>query len=135
MKFLSRCPSLIVLSLERHRQRNPSGFCTADQLLRGFVEERTYWKGVLCPRLQHFSLYGEVDFSLETLRIFLEGKQGDITALNAIQWRKVSIDISGIKSAGKRQQISDLVSQKKAAGLDVHLFSSSHAQQQRSEYS
>ena len=40
-------------------------FFTGDQLLRAFVEEGDH--GVICPRLQEFSLWGKCDFSLETL--------------------------------------------------------------------
>ena len=97
----------------------------ADQLLRAFVEEGDH--GVICPRLQEFSLWGKCDFSLETLCVFLEGKEGDIAPPNsAAQWTKVAIDISGIYSAERCRQISDFVSQKKAAGLDVHVYSSSY---------
>ena len=99
-------------------------FFTGDQLLRAFVEEGDH--GVICPRLQEFSLWGKCDFSLETLRVFLEGKHGDISPPNVTQWTKVAIDISDIYPAERRRQISDLVSQKKAAGLDVHVYSSSY---------
>ena len=84
--------------------------------------------GVICPRLQDFACSGQTDFSPETLRMLLEGKHGDNVMMNVLPWKNVVIDIYGIKSSEKRQQIFDLVSQKKAAGLDVHLFSSSHAQ-------
>ena len=70
-----------------------------------------------------FSLYGEVDFSLETLRIFLEGKQRNMAnTMNGLPWKNIAIDIDGIRSAKRRKQILELVSQKKAAGLDVRVY-------------
>ncbi len=66
IEILRHCPSLTVLSLLLR------GHCTfeADWFLRAFVEEGN--DGVICPCLQDFSSSGNIDFSPETLRIFLE---------------------------------------------------------------
>ncbi|KJA29540.1 hypothetical protein HYPSUDRAFT_221402 [Hypholoma sublateritium FD-334 SS-4] len=110
--LLCHCPSLIVLSL------GGDGGC-ADRLLRAFVEEGD--AGVICPRLQYFDFTGYMNFSLQTLRLFLEGKQGEIAIPNVLPWKKVSINIGGIRDTKTYEQMLDLVSQKKAAGLDVEL--------------
>ena len=119
MESLRHCSSLTLLYLRGH----DNSIYDANQLLRAFVEEGN--DGVICPRLQDFFLRGKCDFSLETLCTFLERKQGDIAAPDVLQWNQVSIEMSGIYSVETCRQISDLVSQKKAAGLNVHVYSSS----------
>ncbi len=47
-----------------------------------FVEAGDH--GVICPRLHQFKLTGNIMFSLESLRIFLEGKQGDVLTPNVM---------------------------------------------------
>ncbi|KJA19025.1 hypothetical protein HYPSUDRAFT_217869 [Hypholoma sublateritium FD-334 SS-4] len=124
MGLLRHCPSLTALSLH-HCQwdttgREPSNR-DANSFLRAFVEEGDI--GVICPCLQYFCFRGKCQFSLETLRLFLEGKQGEFAALNALlPWKRVDISIKGIKDEEIRQQILDLVSQKRAAGLDIDAF-------------
>ena len=117
IKILHHCPSLAILSLRAHERYR--GITNADRLLRAMVGEGN--DGVICPRLQDFACSGQTDFSPETLRIFLEGKHRDNVMMNVLPWKNVVIDIYGIKSSEKRQQIFDLVSQKKAAGLDVYV--------------
>ena len=66
---------------------------------------------------------GRFDFSPETIRLFLERKQKDIAARNIAPWKKVFIYVERIKiktmDSERCQQILDLVSQKKAEGLNV----------------
>ncbi|KJA19048.1 hypothetical protein HYPSUDRAFT_204958 [Hypholoma sublateritium FD-334 SS-4] len=114
MEFLSHCPSLAVLSLWPSDWNMDTD--DANIFLRAFVEGDA---GVICPRLQEFQLTGMIDLSLQTLLLFLEGKQGDIPTLNVSPWKKVIIDISGIKDTEARQQVVDFVFQKRAAGLNI----------------
>ncbi len=116
MEFLRNCPCLNVFSLKALQK--PWGVCDANRFLQAFVEEGT--DGVICPRLQDFKFSGYFDFSAETLQKFLEGKQGDITTPNVLPWRRVVIDIFGIKVTEEYRKASDLVSRKRAAGLDVY---------------
>ncbi|KJA19005.1 hypothetical protein HYPSUDRAFT_168622 [Hypholoma sublateritium FD-334 SS-4] len=116
-RFLRRCPSLTVLCLwpgTRWETHN------ADSFLRAFVEEDD--AGVLCPRLQKFHFTGNIDFSLQTLRLFFERKQGKIALPNILPWKRVRVCmIGGHKATETHRQILDLVSEKKAAGLDVEV--------------
>ncbi|KJA19035.1 hypothetical protein HYPSUDRAFT_44699 [Hypholoma sublateritium FD-334 SS-4] len=114
MRFLSHCPSLTELSLWPCKWSMDTS--DADKFLRAFVESDA---GVMCPCLQDFSIAGKIDFSFQTLRLFLEGRQGDIAAQNVMPWKKLVIDIRGIRDTEKRRQVSNLVSQKKAAGLNI----------------
>ncbi len=117
IEILRHCPLLAALSLRAHDRYR--GVANADGLLRAFVDEG--YGGVICPRLQDFDCSGQTDFSPETLRMFLEGKQRDTVVMNVLPWKSVGIDTYGIKSSEKRQQIFDLASQKKAAGLNVYV--------------
>ncbi|KJA19021.1 hypothetical protein HYPSUDRAFT_44691 [Hypholoma sublateritium FD-334 SS-4] len=116
MGFLSHCPSLTVLSIWPCNWNLDTR--DANIFLQAFVEGDT---SAICPRLQYFEFTGNIDFSLQTLSLFLEGKQGDLAALNIMPWKKVAIDVRGIKDAEKYQQVLDLFSQKKAAGLDIQV--------------
>ncbi len=118
MEILRHCPSLTILSLQSHA--GCLGTRDADRFLRAFVEQGN--NGTICPRLQDFLFYGQIDFPLEALRIFLEAKQGGISMLNISPWKSVHIIVAEINSSEKRQQISDLVLQKQAAGLDVRVY-------------
>ncbi len=118
MEILRHCPSLAILSLCPHTYCR--GTRDVDRFLRAFVEQGN--NDILCPRLQDFSLCGQVDFPVETLRIFLEGKQGEIAMRNVLPWTTVRIIVYEMHSAEKRQQVSDLVSQKQLAGLDVRVY-------------
>ncbi|KJA19056.1 hypothetical protein HYPSUDRAFT_44711 [Hypholoma sublateritium FD-334 SS-4] len=113
--FLSHCPSLTDLSLFSCNWNNNT--VDANGFLRAFVEGDT---GVICPCLQDFQLIGMIDFSLQTLRLFLAGRQGDISALNGMPWKKLAIDTRGIKNTKRRQQVLDLL-QKNAAGSDIQV--------------
>ncbi|KJA25392.1 hypothetical protein HYPSUDRAFT_199914 [Hypholoma sublateritium FD-334 SS-4] len=121
--LLRHCPSLTALSLQPcqwNKGTQPSKR-DADSLLRAFVEEGGI--GITCPLLQHFAFTGKIQFSLETLRLFLETKQGKVATLNALlPWKRVAFNIRGIEDQEMHQQMLDLVSQKKAAGLDVDIF-------------
>ena len=117
MELLRQCPSLTILSLQPHVWCT----CDADQFLRSFVEQNNH--GVICPYLQDFSFSGEIDFSIETLHIFLQGKHGDIAMPNVWPWRRVVINIKGVVSTERHKKIADIVSKKQAAGLDVHVYS------------
>ena len=87
-------------------------------LLRAFVEEGDI--GVICPRLQFIIFTGEINFSLQTLQLFLNGKHGEMSPPKILPWKRIIIDINNVH-AGKqtRQQMAEFVSQKKVEGLDV----------------
>ena len=120
MALLRQCPSLTTLSLYpcdwdwSHRTAN----WDANTLLRSFITGEGDI-GVICPHLQFATVAGQINFSLDTLCLFLEGKQGSCGMVNIAPWKKVIIQIQGIKATETQQQMSDLVSQKKAEGLDV----------------
>ena len=120
IEILRHCPSLASLTV---LSLLPHGFklCFADQLLRAFVAGGN--DGIICPRLRGLNFAGDIEFSVETLRIFLEGKQGDIESTNIFPRRRVAIEITGIESASKCRQIEDFVLTKQAAGLDVRVYS------------
>ncbi len=90
----------------------------ANTLLRSFIAGEGD-AGVTCPRLQFATFTGELKFSLDTLHLFLEGKQGSCATPNIAPWKKAIIQIQGITEKETQQQMLDLVSQKKAEGLDV----------------
>ena len=117
IEFLRCCTSVTALSL------TPHGLSTfnADRFLRAFVDEGN--EGVICPRLQEFTLSGDFDFSLQTFGIFLEGKHGDISLPDVLPWRKVFIDITCIESDNTRKKLLELASEKRAAGLPVRVYS------------
>ena len=115
MKNLLHCPSLTTLYIWAHNWRNNTP--TGDRFLRAFVEDGN--DGVICPRLQDFTFAGKIDFSFETLRIFV-GKKRDSATPNVLPWKKVDIGIGGVKFE-EHQQILDFVSQKAAAGLDIRV--------------
>ena len=120
MTLLRHCPLLSVLYLWPCSggvgNRTPRH--DANLFLRSFVEKSDV--GVTCPRLQDFTFMGRIQFSAETLRLFLEGKQKDIYTLNIQIWKRVHIIVQGIiRVAETKQQILDLVSQKKLEGMPV----------------
>ncbi len=117
--LLNHCPSLAILSLDAFTPHEV--IPTGDPLLRAFVVAGN--GGIICPRLQELTFLGQIRFSLDTLRMLLDGKQGNNATLNILPWRKVTITTTGIKSEGQRRQISALISQKKAEGLDVRISS------------
>ncbi|KJA19052.1 hypothetical protein HYPSUDRAFT_204962 [Hypholoma sublateritium FD-334 SS-4] len=119
MKLLRQCPSLAILSLWPTKWRR---IHEADGFLRAFVEEGD--SGVLCPRLQTFDFAGNVNYTPQTLRLFLESKHGEIDMPNVLPWKRVLISTREIKATETRQQILDLVSEKNAAGLDVQVICS-----------
>ena len=92
MKNLLHCPSLTTLCIWAHNWRNNTP--TGDRFLRAFVEDGN--DGVICPRLQDFTFAGKIDFSFETLRIFV-GKKRDSATPNVLPWKKVDIGIGGVK--------------------------------------
>ena len=119
--YLRHCPSLTLLSLSCSRYwhavtRRPTW--DANMLLRAFVEEGDI--GVICPRLQFIIFTGEINFSLQTLQLFLNGKHGEMSPPKILPWKRIIIDINNVH-AGKqtRQQMAEFVSQKKVEGLDV----------------
>ena len=116
-QLLRHCPSLSTLFLW------PRGDYTfnCDRFLQAFVEERD--DGVICPGLQDFTLMGGIDFSLPTLSVFLEGKHGAIALPNVLPWKKVVIDVTGIRSDMRRQKILNFASEKRAAGFPVRVYS------------
>ena len=124
-KFLRHCPSLTVLFLwQSNRDQNTrSSKSDANMFLRAFVEESEGNAGVICPHLQYINFTGDIDFSLQTLQLFLERKHGKTAISNISTWKRVILDLRSIKVTEKHKQIMYLVSQKKAEGLDVDAFS------------
>ncbi len=121
--FLHNCPSLSVLYLHptgRLQARSESK-PDANMLLRAFIEDGDV--GIICPRLQYINFAGNIDFSLETLKRFLNGRHGSTPTPDILPWKRVIIEINGIGSTDARKQILDLISIKKAEGLDVDAFS------------
>ncbi len=124
--LLRHCKSLTSVSLypsDYDPSRNPSNW-DANTFLRGFVEVEGD-TSVICPRLQDFKLTGGINFSPETLRLFLEGKQRSFAALNIAPlriapWRTVIIDIQAINETVTQLEILELISQKNSEGLDVN---------------
>ncbi len=121
-KFLRHCPSLTLLFLWQANMAQNTRLSKSDanRFMRAFVEETEGNVGVLCPHLQYIDFTGDIDFSLDTLKLFLEGKHGGTAIPNISTWKRVILDIRGIQVAEKRKQIMHLVSQKKAEGLNVH---------------
>ena len=69
--------------------------------------------------MQHFDFKGKFDFSPETLRLFLEGKQIDVAAPKILPWKSIVMYIQSRTATGAHGQISKLVSEKKAEGMGV----------------
>ncbi len=90
-------------------------------LLRAFIEDGDV--GIICPRLQYIIFTGNIDFSLETLRLFLNGRHGKTPSPDILPWKRIVIDLQGIGAKDAYKQILDLISLKKAEGLDVYAFS------------
>ncbi len=65
-------------------------------LMRAFVQEGNVGVTVLCPRLQYFNFGGEINFSVQTLQLFLNGKHIKITTPDISPWKRVMIDISRV---------------------------------------
>ncbi len=91
--------------------------------LRSFVEVGGD-AGVTCPCLQFFEVRGEINFSLETLRLFLEGKQKlpvtqTIGPKKIVPWRKVTIGIQGIESIETKADIVIYIFKKQSQGVNV----------------
>ena len=120
--FLHHCPSLTVLSLHPPGwgESNQKSVPDANMLMRAFIEDSDV--GVLCPRLQDIKFTGNIDFSLETLQHFLDGKHSKTPTPGISPWKRVIIDIQGINAMDTRKQILNFVSQKKAEGLQVDAF-------------
>ncbi|KJA25387.1 hypothetical protein HYPSUDRAFT_426556 [Hypholoma sublateritium FD-334 SS-4] len=121
--LLHHCSSLTVLSLRPCEWERGVSISNrnVDNFLRAFVEETGV--GATCPRLQHFRFRGGTDFSLQTLRTFLENKEGDIATQNSLlAWKSVVISLTGIKDKEIQKQMLDFVSQKKTAGLEIDAF-------------
>ncbi len=117
-RLLRECPSLTVLTLQlRGWDQTASSFLNVNRFLLGFVKEDDL--GIICPRLQYIKITGDIHFSLQTLQLFLEGKQQGVAAPNIVPWKRVIIDIRGIWDEEKIKQVSNVVMQKKAEGLDV----------------
>ena len=121
IKLLRHCPSLSVLSLYQcdcDWGIQPSNW-DANLLLQAFVEK----DAVTCPQLQYIKFTGVLDFSLQTLQHFLEGRDGKIVSPDMLPWKRVIIDISAIEDTEIRRQMLNFILKKKAEGLDVDAFS------------
>ncbi len=119
-EVLHHCPSLTQLSLQQ-QWRDERLTLDANMFLKTFVQEENT---VICPHLEYFRFVGLSDFSLHTLRHFLESKQCGIATSHVIRpWRGVAIDVSGITDMDVRQQMLDLFSQKLQEGVNVSVVS------------
>ncbi|KJA16348.1 hypothetical protein HYPSUDRAFT_207145 [Hypholoma sublateritium FD-334 SS-4] len=121
--LLHHCPLLSALSLgpsSSEWDRQPE-LSDANDFLRRFVQAGD--DGVICPRLEHFRIFGNIDLSLQTLRQFIEVKQGANAARSALHpWKDVAINLTRIPDAKIYEQMLDFISQKLAEGLDVKAF-------------
>ena len=93
--------------------------------LRSFVEVDGD-AGVTCPSLQFFKLEGAINFSLETLRIFLEGKQRlpvtqTISPWKIAPWRMVIVGMLGIDDMATNKEMLSLMFQKRSEGMNFNL--------------
>ncbi len=121
-KLLRHCPSLTTLLLPHYR--NPiytPSIRDVNTFMRRFVEVEGD-ASVICPGLQYFKFTGLINFSLETFRLFLEGKQRSFTMPNIAPWRTVIIDLQGVQELEAQQDMLELISQKNSEGLDVNAF-------------
>ncbi len=123
--FLRHCPSLTELSLCPCYGDHNRGLSNwdANMFLRSFVEVDGD-TGVTCPYLQFFKLEGAINFSLETLCLFLEGKQRLSGTLNIgtwkiAPWRMVTIGIQGIKDPETKKKALFLIFQKQSEGMNI----------------
>ncbi len=118
--LLRHCSSLTTLFLypcHWDPSRRPP-IWDANTFMRSFIEGEDN-VDVTCPRLQFVRFTGQINFSLDTLKLFLEGKQALFSTVNKALWKKVVIEVQGINATKTQQQILDLILQKKAEGLDV----------------
>ncbi|KJA14219.1 hypothetical protein HYPSUDRAFT_49350 [Hypholoma sublateritium FD-334 SS-4] len=120
-ELLCHCPSLSSLNLEpRELWDTVDQPSDANRFLRAFVEDAG--AGVTCPRLQSFIYKGNISFSLQTLRQFLEAKQHGTDPLSALlPWKRVFINVGRVDDS-EIEKTRDLVSQKQAAGIDIHVY-------------
>ncbi len=118
-RVLRHFPSLTELNLRSYGPDLKPGKAgwDANTLLREFVEAGD--TGVICPRLQCIHFSGECNFSLQTLQLFLSGKQEEIGTPDIAPWRKVIIDIRHVESEQTREEMAGHISRKQAEGLDV----------------
>lgn len=119
-ELLHHCPSLSILSLQPwDSEWTVKKLPDANSFLRAFVHDDGV--GIACPRLQKFSFEGAIKFSLQTLHQFLDTKQHGVAPLAALlPWKSVEIDMRWVDDSEIHQML-DLVSQKQAAGLDIHV--------------
>ncbi len=127
LAFLRHCPSLTALSLRAcydSRYRGPSNW-DGNAFLRSFVVVDGNG-GVTCPCLQFFKFEGAINFSLETLRLFLEAKQRlpvtqNISPRKITPWRMVTIGMHGIEDMATHNKILFLIFQKQSEGMSLNL--------------
>ena len=115
--LLRLCPSLTVLSLTQNQNYRTQKSLDVNRFLQVFVQEDAV---VTCPRLEYFTLVGRTDFSLQTLREFLESKQRGIATRNSLcPWKGVTLDLARISDPYVRQQMLNMCSRKLEEGLNV----------------
>ncbi len=127
LTFLRHCPLLTVLSLcpcSDDTNRGPSNW-DANMFLQSFVQADES-SGVTCPFLQFFKFEGAIDFSLETLCLFLKGKQRlsvkqNIGPSKVAPWRNVTISIKGIKDPETKKKAMFFIFQKQSEGVNVYI--------------
>ena len=127
LNFLRHCPSLTALSLvpcSDDPNHGPSNW-DANIFLRSFVQADGV-AGITCPCLQFFKFEGAINFSLETLRLFLERKQRspgmeNIGPWKIAPWRMVTIEIKGIKEPETKKEVFFFIFQKQSEGMNVNI--------------
>ncbi len=116
---LRQCPSLSALTVWPQEWAWGGRLFDANQFLRAFVDDAGVGE-VICPHLQQFEFIGSVNFSLQTLRLFIEAKRRGIPTSNVLTpWKRVFIDISAIEDPETYQAMQDFVSQHLEMGFDI----------------
>ena len=123
VELLRHCPSLSVLTVQPLKWRKMRKHYDANIFLRAFVEDGGL--GATCPCLQNFNFAGAINFSVQTLRQFLEAKQHGIAPPNGlVAWKRVRITMYhwwGTYDSELAEKL-DVVLQQQLAGLDVYLY-------------
>ena len=117
--YLRWCPELAVLNLRPYYwgEYNRPIVRDANSLLRAFVGDDK--AGGICPRLQYIRFFGDIDVSLETLQLFVNGKHGENAFPDLMPWKRVVMGSKIIKDKDTRPQALNFISRKKEEGLDL----------------
>ncbi len=78
---------------------------------------------LLVPNCSISNSLERLDFSLQILQQFFEGKNGKIVSPDILPWKRVIIDVCAIEDTEVREQMLNFILKKKAEGLDIDAFS------------